>query len=138
MIGFLIHDLCLARAKPGVYRRTPPKKRESEGIWTYVTRYNPFKSFRYDKYSHPNNNSFNEIKQIENILDNCSSYNMQELNDLIKANKSTFSIMFNNIDGVTSNFDLFSTKLLSTNNQISILTFAETNLDECNKNLFNI
>ena len=46
--------------------------------------------------------------------------------------------MFNNIDGVTSNFDLFSTKLLSTNNQISILTFAETNLDECNKNLFNI
>ena len=63
---------------------------------------------------------------------------MQELNDLIKANKSTFSIMFNNIDGVTSNFDLFSTKLLSTNNQISILTFAETNLDECNKNLFNI
>ena len=103
-----------------------------------VTRYNPFKSFRYDKYSHSNNNSFNEIKQIENILDNCSSYNMQELNDLIKANKSTFSIKFNNIDGVTSNFDLFSTKLLSTNNQISILTFAETNLDECNKNLFNI
>ena len=36
------------------------------------TRYNPFKSFRYDKYSHLNNNSFNEIKQIENILDNCS------------------------------------------------------------------
>ena len=35
-----------------------------------VTRYNPFKSFRYDKYSHPNNNSFNEIKKIENILDN--------------------------------------------------------------------
>ena len=91
---------------------------------------------RYLAYK--NNNSFNEIKQIENILDNCSSYNMQELNDLIKANKSTFSIMFNNIDGVTSNFDLFSTKLLSTNNQISILTFAETNLDECNKNLFNI
>ena len=46
--------------------------------------------------------------------------------------------MFENIDGVASNFDLFSTKIISATNKISFLTLAETNLDECNKDLFSI
>ena len=46
--------------------------------------------------------------------------------------------MFKNIDGVTSNFDLFSTEITSTNDKLSVITLAETNLDECNKNLFTI
>ena len=48
------------------------------------------------------------------------------------------SIMFENIDVVASNFDLFSTKIISATNKISFLTLAETNLDECNKDLFSI
>ena len=40
------------------------------------------------------------------------------------------SIMFESIDGVASNFDLFSTKIISATNKISFLTLAETNLDE--------
>ena len=43
--------------------------------------------------------------------------------------------MFKNIDGVTSNFDLFSTEITSTNDKLSVITLAETNLDECNKKL---
>ena len=45
--------------------------------------------------------------------------------------------MFKNIDGVTSNFDLFSTELMLKNEELSVLTLAETNLDECNKKNLN-
>ena len=48
------------------------------------------------------------------------------------------SIMFENIDGVASNFVLFSTKIISATNKISFLTLAETTLDECDKNLLSI
>ena len=44
-----------------------------------------------------------------------------------------FDSVTSNIDGVTSNFDLFSTELMLKNEELSILTPAETNLDECNK-----
>ena len=101
-------------------------------------RYNPFKSYRYDKYSNPDTNNSNEISQIENVLENCSRYNFKELNDALKNESSSVSIMFENIDGVASNFDLFSTKVISATNEISFITLAETNLDECNKDLFSI
>ena len=101
------------------------------------TRYNPFKSYRYDKYSNPDND-INDITQIENILEKCSRYNLEELNGVLKNTSSSMTVMFENIDGVASNFDLFSTKVISATNQISILTLAETNLDECNKDLFTI
>ena len=39
-------------------------------------RYNPFKSYRYDKYSQPDNESFAEIHQIENFLDTCKRYDI--------------------------------------------------------------
>ena len=103
-------------------------------------RYNPFKSYRYDKYSQPDSNSFSEIHQIENLLENCNRYDLNELNyHIMKNSIQPLSIMFKNIlDGVTSNFDLFSTEITSTNDKLSVITLAETNLDECNKNLFTI
>ena len=103
------------------------------------TRYNPFRSYRYDKYSNPEENCIDDIKLIENILENCSRHNFNELDNLLNLNGNTsLSLMFENIDGVASNFDLFSTKILSTTKEISIFTLAETNIDECNKNLFCI
>ena len=56
----------------------------------------------------------------------------------MKNSIEPLSVMFKNIDGVTSNFDLFSTEITSTNDKLSVITLAETNLDECNKNLFTI
>ena len=41
-------------------------------------RYNPFKSYRYDKYSQPDNESFAKIHQIENFLDTCKRYDIKE------------------------------------------------------------
>ena len=65
-------------------------------------------------------------------------YNFEDLNNVLKNEGTPVSIMFENIDGVASNFDLFSTKIISATNKISFLTLAETNLDECNKYLFSI
>ena len=90
-------------------------------------RYNPFKSYRYDKYSQPDSNSFSEIHQIENLLENCNRYDLHELNNHIMKNSiKPLSIMFKNIDGVTSNFDVFSTKITSTNDKLSVITLART------------
>ena len=100
--------------------------------------YNPFKSYRYDKYSQPDNENLDEIHQIDNILGECKRYSFQELSDENENSNETLSIMFNNIDGVTSNFDLFTTELMLKNDKLSILTLAETNLDECNKSLFEL
>ena len=94
-------------------------------------RYNPFKSYRYDKYSQPDNESFAEIHQIENFLDTCKRYDIKELNNLLNTpseSNQPLSIMFKNIDGVKSNFDLFSAEINSILDKISIITFAETNL----------
>ena len=102
------------------------------------TRYNPFKSYRYDKYSQPDNESFDEIHQLKNLLNNCKRYTFHELGSQIKNSNEQLSIMFKNIDGVTSNFDLFSTELMLKNEEVSVLTLAETNLDECNKNIFKL
>ena len=58
-------------------------------------RYNPFKSYRYDKYSQPDNESFAEIHQI----DTCKRYDIKELNNLLKTpseSNEQLSIMFKN------------------------------------------
>ena len=102
------------------------------------SRYNPFKSYRYDKYSQPDSNTFEEIHELENILNDCKRHNFTEFNKLLKNPNNPLSIVFKNIDGVASNFDTFSTELLVNNVNVSILTMAETNLDECNKNLYNL
>ena len=60
-------------------------------------RYNPFKSYRYDKYSQPDNESFAEIHQIENFLDTCKRYDIKELNNLLNTpseSNQPLSIMF--------------------------------------------
>ena len=84
-------------------------------------------------------NIFSEIHQIENLHKNCNRFDLRELNNhIMKTSTEPLSIMFKNIDGVTSNFNLFSTEITSTNDKLSVITLGETNLDECNKNLFNI
>ena len=65
------------------------------------TRYNLFKSYRYDKYSQPDNESFDEIHQLENLLNSCKRYTFHELGSQVKNSNEQLSIMFKNIDGVT-------------------------------------
>ena len=46
--------------------------------------------------------------------------------------------MFNNIDGVKTNFDKLSAELSVANSDFSVITLAETNIDSCNKDLFRL
>ena len=108
-------------------------------------RYNPFKS--YNKfYKHlPNHESDNDdIAHISHILSNCNNFNRQnfkhilEYKEITERNSNSFSIVFNNIDGNSSNFDKFVAEISSTKTMPTIVALAETNIDECHKNLYNI
>ena len=48
------------------------------------SRYNPFKSYRYDKYSQPDSNIFEEIHQLENILNECKRHSFMDFKNLLK------------------------------------------------------
>ena len=73
--------------------------------------YNPFRSLQYDKHVQDDSEALEEINQICQILDNCLIYDYNQLDKIInKSTNSTslpFSMLFNNIDGMTSNFDKF-------------------------------
>ena len=45
---------------------------------------------------------------------------------------------FLNIDGNASNFDQFIAELQLLNHQFPVIALAETNIEECNKNLYQI
>ena len=49
-----------------------------------------------------------------------------------------FSTMFLNIDGNQSNFDHLVTELTGTSMKFSAIALAETNITECNKDLYKI
>ena len=103
-----------------------------------LIRYNPFKSMQYDKYSQTDSDSFEELKQIEHLLDKCEQYNYNQINELSVKLNTAISIFYNNIDGVSSNFDSLSCELSAINEQFSFITLAETNLDSVNKDLFRL
>lgn len=105
---------------------------------TAEKRYNPFTSIRYNKYEQNDSESFNELNYIDQLLENCSRYNLSQLNKTTNEYKDALSIFYNNIDGVTSNFDDLCSELGIMQEKFSIITLAETNLDATNKDLFRI
>ena len=110
-----------------------------ECVSTAQHKYNPFESIIYDKHIQDEAESLHEISQISQILQNCESYSPQQLDKLFHRYESPpFSILFNNIDGVKSNFDKLSAELSLLKNEFSVITLAETNIDSCNKDLFGL
>ena len=103
---------------------------------TAELKYNPFKSIQYNKYSQTDSENLGELTQIDQLLENCKKYGYKDIDNLSICSESSFSIFFNNIDGVTSNFDMLDSQLSAVNNQFSVITLAETNLDASNKDLF--
>ena len=101
-------------------------------------RYNPFKSLQYDKYSQADSESFEEVKYIDQLLQNCEQYSYNKINEFAIKFKSAISIFYNNIDGVSSNFDKLSCELSVISEPFSFITLVETNLDASNKDLFRL
>ena len=98
-----------------------------------VPRYNPFRPL-IDENSNVEDDLVNTAS---NILENCSSYSVQDFNkhlnnELISKN----SIMFQNIDGNRSNFDSLVMELQSYVGSFSIIALAETNVGPEMKDLY--
>ena len=99
--------------------------------------YNPFDSLFQAKHLQDDSEALTEINQISQILKKCENHSSRQVNNILK-NPNVTSILFNNIDGLTANFDTLSTELSTLENKFSIITFAETNLDAEHKDLFNL
>ena len=84
-------------------------------------RYNPYKTIlpnskQYSDhfYDQEPEDGIDIIHDMYNILNNCASSNISELNSVmhkINENITPFSIFFNNIDGNASNFDEFQVEI---------------------------
>ena len=104
-------------------------------------RYNPFSNITYDKYDPANLNEIEDISEISKLLDNCQSLDRKKLKNFFKDNpevKSKPSILFNNIDGNSSNFDKFISDISQYCHEFSFIGIAETNVDPCHKDLYTI
>ena len=112
----------------------------SNCITNVSKRYNTFDSVFYNKYSiTKDGDEPDEISKIKHILDSCQVLNLNNLHNFISTTEQRpISILFNNIDGFTSNFDAFLTNLCKFKSRPSIISFAETNINEMHKNLFKI
>ena len=69
------------------------------------------------------------LQKMSDILDNCKSYSIKDLNTLIKPLfEKKFSMIFQNIDGNRTNFDSFNLELERISEKFHIIGLAETNI----------
>ena len=106
-------------------------------------KYNPFSSMIFNKFVDDDSKSlFEEVKIIKNVLNNCKEYNIKKIKSPglydKNSNLDSLPILFNNIDGMSSNFDNLHALLATSNLKFSVIALAETNIDPCHKGLYNL
>ena len=106
-------------------------------------KYNPFSTLLHDKYDPNSLADVEDLHEISKILENCSKHSIKSFNKLSKQlhskNDRIFSCLFNNIDGCASNFDMFVSSVVSQyKNLFSVIGIAETNIDQCHKELYKL
>ena len=72
-------------------------------ITNSVPRYNPFNDLETDRHDQFDMQQLDDAQTISEILNSCKLHDRSS----ISKTKSTFSVLFNNIDGNASNFDSF-------------------------------
>ena len=113
---------------------------ETQGI----KRYNPFFECIEMDPMHRNddeaaNNNMECILEISTMLQNCNPYSIEELNSKVRCDTANqFSTFFLNIDGNATNFDQFVAELQLYQTTFSVIALAETNIDQCNGNMYQI
>ena len=111
-----------------------------------IIRYNPF--YQPPHFS-GNNNPINEepidyiesLQTISNILENCRSYSIHQLNSqesIARSEGNYLSTLFLNIDGNSTNFDNFVIQTSALSHKFSVIGLAETNTDPENGCLYQI
>ena len=104
-------------------------------------KYNPFINIVHDKYDPANLHEVDDIAEISRMLDNCQSLNDKTFKCLLSENlelKNKLSVLFNNIDGNSTNFDQFIADISRYNHEFSFIAIAETNTNPCHKDLYTI
>ena len=106
-------------------------------------RYNIFSMSCFDKHDPNSLDHIEDLHELSKILNNCENYDIKKFNNLSKsintANKNQFSCLCNNIDGNATNFDKFESEILSQyKNLFSVIAIAETNVDACYKDLYQL
>ena len=120
-----------------------------------IIRYNPF----HDKLENQDDKFFeNEptehiqsIQELSKTLENCKSYSKSQFNELMandlnqkhqgQAQNLLLSTYFLNIDGNKTNFEtrqILSPELAVIKHKFSVVALAETNTDECHKDLYKL
>ena len=89
-------------------------------------RYNPFSTLSHNKYDPVDMENIDDLTEISNILQSCGDYDFKTFNAL-KTNSSTTSVLFNNIDGNATNFDMFESHISRLDHSFSVIGIAETN-----------
>ena len=105
-----------------------------------LNRYNPFSSLGSNKHELFSLEDIDDIKTISKILNSCNKLNYEEFRPTAKSHMTSdnISIVFNNIDGNSSNFDSFVADISQYKSEFSFIAIAETNLNEENKGLYQI
>ena len=111
---------------------------ETQGL----KRYNPFFECIEMDPMHRNDDEANNMEcilEISTMLHNCNPYSIEELNSKVRCDTAKqFSTFFLNIDGNATNFDPFVAELQLYQNKFSVIALAETNIDQCNENMYQI
>ena len=97
-------------------------------------RYNPFASLcaANSHASHePSQEEDSDLLRINAVLNNCNYYDIEKIGELLSNDQNNkVSILFNNIDGNATNFDSLCSEIANDQHKFSIITLAETNINE--------
>ena len=140
----IVHSQCVADANfeigegsDGISKWYCHNCYETHGI----KRNNPFSECLESDYMHENSiepaNDIECISEISNILNNCSPYNVEEFNTKVVSHTGgQFSTFFLNVDGNTTNFDQLVAEIQLYSHDFSVISLAETNIDQCNQHIY--
>ena len=81
--------------------------------------------------------ALDEIEIISNVLNTWQMYKPDQFYELMKQQGPNMALLFNNIDGVSSNFESFSAELDLLEISFAAICLAETNLDTDQGNLYH-
>ena len=106
-------------------------------ITEVVVRYNPYKHNIED--DDENSDVTESLQTMSNILENCKSYTVKDVNDISSSSfVENMSSFFLNLDGNQTNFDSMIVELEQFKHKFSIIGIAETNTDPAISNVYEI
>ena len=115
-----------------------------------ILRYNPYFSHQdidHDRFYETEMSDYTDIFDgLSEVLESCQQYSANKLNPMLSSIEKlardealgTWSTYFYNLDGNNSNFDKFLCELTSVKYEFSVIGIAETNVNICNKDLYQI